>query len=107
MGLAANRFVALELKYSERDRGEKRMKATIALIMLCGFLGLAYAAPQEPPARSQQEVANRILRAGNVAASRGDKTANADASVAAQLAREARTLEAAEQIYKNFNKRNN
>ena len=83
------------------------MKATLALIMLCGFLGLAYAAPQEPTARSQQEVANRILRAGNVAASRGDKTANADASVAAQLAREARTLEAAEQIYKNFNKRNN
>jgi hypothetical protein len=75
--------------------------------MFFGFLGLAQAAPQEPPARSQQEVANRIIRAGEIAARRGDKTARTDASEAAQQARESKTLEAAEQIYKNFNKRNN
>ena len=83
------------------------MKGMLALIMFCGFFGLAQAAPNEPPAKSQQEVANRILRAGNIAASRGDRNANAEASDAAQRAREAKTLDAAEQIYKNFNKRNN
>jgi hypothetical protein len=83
------------------------MKALLALLMFCGCLGLAHAATQEPPARSQQEVANRILRAGNIAARRGDKKASAEANAAAQSAREAPTLEGAEQIYKNFNKRNN
>ncbi len=83
------------------------MKRILALLMFFGSFGLVLAAPQEPPARSQQEVANRIIRAGEIAARRGDRSARTDASLAAQQAREARTLEAAEQIYKNFNKRNN
>ncbi len=83
------------------------MKQIMVSLLLAGFLGLAQAATPEPPARSQQEVANRILRAGATASSRGDKEATAAASKAAQKAREAATLEEAEQIYKNFNKRNN
>jgi hypothetical protein len=83
------------------------MKQFLAILMLLGVLGAAQAQQKEPPFRNQLDVADRIIRAGAIAARRGEKTANAEASVAAQQAREAPTLEAAVQIYKNFNKRNN
>ena len=81
------------------------MRRIIVSVMLCGFLGMAGAATLEPPAKSQQEIASRILRAGTAAAQRGDKTANADAKAAAEQARNAPTLEQAEDIYKQFKKR--
>ena len=84
-----------------------RTVVAMAVMMFCGALGLAHAAAPEPPARSQQEVATRILRAGAIATQNGDKTANAVANAAAEEARNAPTLEQAQQIYKNFNKRNN